>query len=242
VYALYAFRGSQLVAASAARKKTGKPLKSLDGDGGGRSNDRVNKVLALVIKCRRWWIKCRRWLLYSAVRAQEVAVGNTVADYLIEQSGIDWSKALASWSWLLPPRFTLWMVNRFADLILVLPDGTVHMLDVGGGTLTKLADNRDDFGIKIDEDDNANLWLMIPLVDQMVAAGVVLQPGQCYGFKTPPVLGGDYTVENAGPLPVWDYLGAYGSIHEQLRAVPDGCQVTLNVVNKSVAGPEAIEE
>ena len=156
----------------------------------------------------------------------------SAADYLIDQTGIEWPKVLASWSWLLPPKFTLWLVNRFADLFLVLPDGTVHMLDVGAGTLTKLADSRDDFGAKVDEDDNANQWLMIPLVDKMVATGTVLGPGQCYGFKTPLVLGGDYTVENVGPLPVWDYLGACGSIHEQLQDVPDGSQVVLKVVNK----------
>jgi hypothetical protein len=159
-------------------------------------------------------------------------VAISVADYLIDQGGIDWPEALASWSWKLPPEFTLWLVNRFADLFLVLPDGTVHLLDVGSGTLTKVAENRDDFSTKIDEDDNANQWLMIPLVDRMVAAGVILQPGQCYGFKIPPVLGGDYTVENAGPLPVWDYLGASGSIHEQLQDVPDGSKVVLKVVNK----------
>src|SRR5262249_11914395 len=111
-------------------------------------------------------------------------------------------------------------------------DGMVHMLDVGAGTLSKVADSRDDFCAKIDEGDNANQWLMIPLVDKMVAAGVVLRPAQCYGFKIPPVLGGDYSVENAGPLPVWDYLSAYGYIHEQLRDAPDGSQVVLNVVNK----------
>ena len=155
-----------------------------------------------------------------------------VTDYLTDQSGIDWSKTLAPWSWLLPPEFTLWLVNRFADIFLVLPDGTVHMLDVGIGTLTKVAESRDDFRTKIDEDDNANQWLMIPLVDKMVAAGGILQPGQCYGFKTSPVMGGDYTVENAGPLPVCDYLGACGSIHEQLRDVPDGSPVVLKVINK----------
>jgi hypothetical protein len=164
----------------------------------------------------------------------------SLADYLIDQSGIDWSKALESWGWLLPPEFTLWLVNRFADLFLVLPDGTVHMLDVGTGTLTKVAESRDDFCNKIDEEDNANQWLMIPLVDRMVAAGVVLQAGQCYGFKTPPVLGGDYSVENAGPLPVCDYLGGYGSIHEQLQDVPDGSRVVLKVGNKPAEpGPAA---
>jgi hypothetical protein len=89
---------------------------------------------------------------------------------------------LSSWSWLLPPKFTLWMVNRFGDLFLVPPDGVVYMLDVGGGTLTKLAESRDEFGNRIDEDDNANQWLMIPLVDRMVAAGITLKAGQCYGL------------------------------------------------------------
>jgi hypothetical protein len=51
-------------------------------------------------------------------------------------------------------------------------------------------------------------------------------------------LGGDYTVENAGPLPVLDYLSGYGSIHEQLRDVPKGSQVVLKVVNKP-AEPDA---
>jgi hypothetical protein len=156
-----------------------------------------------------------------------------VADYLIDHKGIDWPKALAGWSWLIPSKFTLWLVNRFADLFLVVPEGTVHMLDVGAGTLTKVAEDRNEFCIKIDDGDNANNWLMIPLVDELVAAGVRLQPGQCYGFKVPPVLGGEYAVENCGVLPLWDYLGAFASIHEQLQDVPDGSQVVLEVINKT---------
>lgn len=157
----------------------------------------------------------------------------SIADYIIDQCGTNWQSALASWAWLVPSDFTLWLVNRFADLFLVLPDGTVHMLDVGCGTLTKVAESRDDFAIKIDEDDNANQWLMIPLVDRMVAAGIVLNPGQCYAFKILPVLGGDYTVANAAPLSVQDYLGAMGSIQEQLLDLPDGSEVVIEVINKS---------
>ena len=103
-------------------------------------------------------------------------MANSVQVYLLDQNGIDWPRAFSTWSWLLPPEFTLWLVNRFGDAFLVLPDGTIHMLDVGGGTLTKVAENRDDFCNKIDESDNANDWLMIPLVDELVAAGLRLQP------------------------------------------------------------------
>jgi hypothetical protein len=163
---------------------------------------------------------------------REVIVGIKIADYLIDQSGIDWQKALASWSWLVPPEFTIWLVNRFADLFLVLPDGAIHMLDVGGGTLIKVSESREDFCMKIDEDNNANEWLMIPLVDRMTAAGIHLQAGQCYGFKVMPILGGDYTVENCVSIGVCDYVGGYGSIHEQLLDVPDGAEIVLKVANK----------
>jgi hypothetical protein len=47
-------------------------------------------------------------------------------------------------------------MNRFGDLFVVFGDGTVHMLDVGAGTLNKLANSRDDFASKLDEGDNAN--------------------------------------------------------------------------------------
>jgi hypothetical protein len=151
-------------------------------------------------------------------------------DYLIDPDSIDWSAALAGWSWLIPAEFTLWLVNRLCDLFIVTDDGSVHMLDIGAGTLKRLAANRDEFCRLIDEGNNANEWLAIPLVDRLVASGLLLEPGQCYGFKVPPVLGGRYEVENCGPLSIPDYLGAYGSIHERLRDVPEGSGVVLKVV------------
>lgn len=154
-------------------------------------------------------------------------MGLSINDYLIEQHGINWPSVLSGWSWLLPPEFTLWLVTRFADLFLVMPDGTVHMLDVGSGTLRRVADSRDDFCTKVDEDGNANDWFVIPLVHNLVAVGIDLLPGHCYGFKVPPVLGGQYTLENVGTLPIADYLGAYASIHEQLKEVPDGTEIQL---------------
>ena len=68
-----------------------------------------------------------------------------VHDYLIDHSGLDWAELLSGWEWLLPPEFTVWLMNRYGDLFLILPDGSIHMLDVGGGSLTKLAESRDEF-------------------------------------------------------------------------------------------------
>lgn len=156
-----------------------------------------------------------------------------VEDYLIDLKGIDWPSALKEWGWLLPEEFTLWMVNRLGDLFIVLPDGTVHMLDVGAGSLTKLAESRDDFCAKIDEDGVVDDWLAIPLVDALVEAGVRLDPGRCYGFARLPMLGGAYDVSNCAPLPIADYLGATGSMHYRMKDVPDGGQVVIEIVGRA---------
>lgn len=52
------------------------------------------------------------------------------------------------------------------------------------------------------------------------------------------MLGGDYSVENIAPVAIADYLGAYGSIHQQLIGVPDGAQVVLQVANAAARKKE----
>jgi hypothetical protein len=153
----------------------------------------------------------------------------TLHDYIIDHRSIDWASVLRDWSWLLPTNLTVWIMNRFGDLFLVLDDGTVHMLDVGGGTLTKIAESRDDFANRLDESDNANYWLMIPLIDRLVTSGLTLREGHCLSYKQPPVLGGDYTVENTCVLPIKEHYGSYASIHCQIKDLPDGTEVVIKV-------------
>ena len=119
-----------------------------------------------------------------------------INDYLIDQADKDWATHLGDWIAPLSSSFTLWLVNRFGDVFIVADDdNSVHMLDVGAGTLTRVANDRSHFADLLDTADSANNWLMIPLVDVCRAVGMNLGPSQCYGFKIPPVLGGKYEVE-----------------------------------------------
>src|SRR3712207_9121429 len=104
-----------------------------------------------------------------------------VTDYLLDAAEFDWASLLSDWDWLLPEgEFTVWLMNRYGDLFLVLEDGGVRMLDVGNGSVEKLAESREDFMRKIDEGGNADDWLMIPLVDGLREGGRALGPGRCY--------------------------------------------------------------
>jgi Domain of unknown function (DUF1851) len=113
-----------------------------------------------------------------------------LANYIIDHENVDWPTVLADWAWLLPEELTVWLMNRYGDLFLVFNDDTVHLLDVGNGTIEQLAENRDEFALKIDEDDNVSNWLMVPLVDRLMEADKRLRADQCYSFIIPPILGG----------------------------------------------------
>ena len=153
-----------------------------------------------------------------------------INDYLIDQTGLDWQGLLSEWHWLLPAQFRVWLLTRSGDLFIAVPDDSIHMLDVGAGTLLQVANSRDEFCAKIDEPGVTDDWLMIPVVNQLVESGVVLAPGQCYSYRQLPVLGGTYTAENRMAFPIREHFGGWGSLHRQMSNLPDGSKVIIKVV------------
>ena len=150
-----------------------------------------------------------------------------INDYLIDQTGFDWPAMLAGWADVLPQVFTLWLVNRFGDPFIIAEDGSIHHLDIAGGTMHRVADTRDHFSNLMDIPENANNWLMIPLVDQCVQLGMALAPRQCYGFKIPPLLGGAYDPGNIAPVDLKENYGFLADILSQTQGLPDGTPIKL---------------
>jgi hypothetical protein len=150
-----------------------------------------------------------------------------IHDYLIDQTGKNWSSLLAGWTDALPATFTLWLVNRFGDLFVVFDDGSVHMLDVGIGVRRRVADSRDHFARLLDIGDNANLWLMIPLVKACVSAGMVPGATQCYGYQVPPILGGAYNVNNVVTVDLNAHYTLLANLYRQTKHLPDGTPYRL---------------
>jgi hypothetical protein len=170
-----------------------------------------------------------------AVLAADLGVIRTGAhvanltDYTIDPAGVDWPDLLSSWAWLLPKDVAVWIVNRFGDLFLTFDDRSVHMLNIGEGSLTRLATDREQFASVIDRGNRANDWLMIPLVDRLVTAGLTLRPDECYSYIQLPILGGTYTVDNMRVVPLAHPYKAFGPIHEKLKDLPDGTRIKFDV-------------
>jgi hypothetical protein len=152
-----------------------------------------------------------------------------VSDYIISQDGLNLSEMLRDWHWALPKSFEVWIVTRFADLVIVQEDGSVWFLDTGGGTYDRIADSKDHFADLADVPDTFDNWFMVRAVDQMVAAGHILGPNQCYSFQLPTGLGGDYAISNYMMTDIHVHLAIHGQIFGQTKDLPDGTKVTLKV-------------
>ncbi len=148
-----------------------------------------------------------------------------INDYLLNHEGWQWRELLQGWKWLLPPRFTVWLVNRFGDLFIQLDDGSIHRLDICAGTFLQVAASRDEFCGLCGNPEQANDFLMMPLVDKLVAAERLLGPGECYSYHLNPAFGGDFTTGNVVVRSVIEHFAIFGPQHLLTKDIPDGTQV-----------------
>ena len=123
-----------------------------------------------------------------------------INDYLISPEGKNWTRLLNFWVPPLPPRFTLWLVNRLGEVFVIGENNAVLRLDAGLGTCAEIARDQNHFAQLLDSDKRLpNEWFRIRLVDACHQCGMTLRPDECYGFKIPPTLGGRYEVSNLKP-------------------------------------------
>jgi hypothetical protein len=122
-----------------------------------------------------------------------------ITDYLLAHAGTDWRQLLGYWTPPLPSRFSMWLVNLLGDVFVISEDHTVLRLDVGSGSCQVLARNREHFAQLLDDGVHADEWLRLRLVDECRRAGMTLGKHECYGFRIPPALGGQYEVANLVP-------------------------------------------
>jgi hypothetical protein len=151
------------------------------------------------------------------------------ADLLIDLEGVETGRMLELWGWLIPTSWRAWFANALGDLFLVDDSGQVHWLDIGLGELQMLAPTVADFRVLVADPENAAVWFGEELVDLLQDSGLSLQPGECYSYRTLPILGGTYDPDNFLVADVVTHFRTWGPIHEKLRDLPDGARVRFEI-------------
>lgn len=147
----------------------------------------------------------------------------TLQDLTVNIDHIDRETLLEDWRWLIGASRLPILVTASGDAFVQdAADGSVHVLDTGAGTLTRVADSADAFRALLADRDFVADHLAVQMVGDLLQAGVRLAPGQVYSFRKPPVLGGAYELDNVEPTDMDVHFSLTGQIHEQTRTPPAG--------------------
>ncbi len=129
---------------------------------------------------------------------------------------------LSDWRWLVGDGMQLFMVSSCGDMFRSDGRGQVFWLDCGTGQLQQIADSVAQFDRLRQQRENADRWFMPLLVGDLMASGVTLGPGECYGYKKPPILGGQIELSNFEPTELSVHFSILGQIHKQVKGSAPG--------------------
>jgi hypothetical protein len=132
---------------------------------------------------------------------------------------------LRDWRWLLGDSMRLLLVSAIGDMYLADSASRVFWLDAGSGQLQKIAESIDQFQQLRQQPQNANTWFIPKLIGDLITRGIRLAPGQCYSYKKPPVLGGEFEPSNFQPTDLSVHFSILGQIHKQVKDLPPGTKI-----------------
>jgi len=150
-----------------------------------------------------------------------------LADLKITEDEFDPSRLIAHWTWRVPVHFQPLFLSTFGDWFFCDPDDRVYLFDLVAGELKQIADSRAEFEALLELEEYQREWLMSHLVEQLRRLSILRPRGQCYAFRTPPILGGQLSPSN---IVVWDletYQSGTAKIHRQIGGLPPGTQVVI---------------
>jgi hypothetical protein len=144
----------------------------------------------------------------------------------ISLDGIDGTRLLDDWQWLLSGSHRLLAVTRTGDAFVEKADGEVIFLDTLEGALKHAATSQTAFFKLLKAGALDPTWFNPNMVALLETRSEHLAPGQCYSYKIPPVLGGSFESANVKALSAMVHFSIMGQLHEQTRHLPTGTKIS----------------
>jgi hypothetical protein len=136
-----------------------------------------------------------------------------------------------TWGWTgLEPTEVL-DINAFGNLLVRAVDGTFWRICPEELSCEKIARDTDGFAALSGQEDFQVDWQMTWLVELAERKLGPLPKGRCYCLKVPALLGGKYDDSNFGTNSLKELIAFSGDLAEQIRDVPDGGQIKIDIVN-----------
>jgi hypothetical protein len=136
-------------------------------------------------------------------------------DLAIACEHIDCDGLLDEWRWLVPPDHVPLMIGAFGDWILGAPDASHWALCLLEGDYRKVANSSREFNQLKKDPENLESWFKAGWVEIAARHGMVPGINECLGWKVPPFLGGELSVDNIGVFSLRVYQSIQGQLQRQ---------------------------
>ncbi len=118
-------------------------------------------------------------------------------------------------------------ISVLGDIFLLGNNDAVYWLQTDSGDLTKVADTLEQYEQFLNDEEKVDNWYLPSLVEKLLAVGKTLKENEVYSYKKPPIIGGEYSVENIEPTDMSVHFAFSGQICEQIANLPDGTKVNI---------------
>lgn len=150
----------------------------------------------------------------------------TLNDLTVRFDHLDRESVLADWVWLIGKSKLPIMLTACGDAFVQdVDDGSVHFIDVAAGAIAKVADSITEFQTHLSERQFVIDYFAAEMVGDLLESGVRLDPSQVYSFKVPPILGGEFALDNIERCDLDVHYSIAGQLHQKVRGLPPGTKI-----------------
>jgi len=166
----------------------------------------------------------------------------TFRELLKDKNAFDAARLCSNWSWLLEGQEDLAFISLAGDLFFVGQNNEINWLNTGLGDLVTVADDLKHFELLCLEEENLEYWFLASVVEDILKTGVELKENEIFGYHLMPILGGDYTADNLGPVDIYTHFQMTGLICKETKDLPEGTTVESRVAEKALRQSGTDEE
>lgn len=127
---------------------------------------------------------------------------------------------LKEWRWLVGPGGEVFLVTVFGDLFFKTPEGRVCWLDTGWASYVEVAGSEEEWVDEVEE--RGHEWFHAKIRLDLLLRDFHLEEGQVYGWRQPPMLGGDEAAENIELVDAAVYITRMGRLAKTIHDLTPG--------------------
>lgn len=136
-----------------------------------------------------------------------------------------------SWGWTGIDPEEIVGENEFGNLIIRDKDSQFWRLCPEDVYCQIIAKDRSELDVLSHDQEFLSDWYMSALVEQAKSSFGQLSSGQKYHLAIPGVLGGAYSIENIRTISQIEQIQFSGDIGQQIKDLPDGTRIKLNIID-----------